>query len=112
MLATVLESLGATVEAVGSVSEALTAFRQRRPDIVVSDIGMPDEDGYALIRAIRALPPEEGGRVPALALTAYARLEDRTQALAAGFSGHVAKPVEPTELALLAANLGGRFGSS
>jgi hypothetical protein len=69
-----------------------------RPDVLVSDIGMPEEDGYALIRQVRALPPEEGGAVPALALTAYARLEDRRRVFSAGFQMHAAKPVARAEV--------------
>ncbi len=69
---------------------------------------MPEEDGYALIRKLRALSQEQGGRIPAVALTAYARAEDRTQALLAGFQLHVPKPVDPTELAAVVANLAGR----
>jgi CheY-like chemotaxis protein len=81
-----------------SAAEALGVLRRWRPDLLVSDISMPDEDGYALIRKIRALPPEHGGGVPALALSAYARGEDRARALSAGFQGHVSKPIEPDEL--------------
>jgi CheY-like chemotaxis protein len=79
-----------------------------RPDVVVSDIAMPRMDGYALIRKIRALPPSMGGRTPAVALTAYARSEDAKLAFAAGFQMHVAKPIEPAQLAIVVANLGGR----
>lgn len=89
---------GATVTAAGSVREALDAFQRERPDVLISDIGMPQEDGFALIRQVRALAPERGGRVPALALTGYARKQDRTRALAAGYQAHLAKPVDPDEL--------------
>jgi CheY-like chemotaxis protein len=78
--------------------------------VIVSDIGMPEEDGYAFIRRLRALPREQGGRIPAIALTAYARAEDRRKALAAGFQNHAAKPIEPQELVLVIANLVGRYG--
>jgi len=98
LLGEALRSVGARVEVAGSVQEGLRAFAQRLPDLVVSDIGMPGEDGYALARAIRALPPERGGRVPAVALTALARGEDRKQALLAGFKAHVPKPVDLEEL--------------
>ena len=74
--------------------------------MLLSDIEMPGEDGYALIRRIRARPPEQGGRLPAAALTAYARTEDRMQALLAGFHMHVPKPVQPAELAAVVASLG------
>ena len=76
--------------------------------MLVSDIGMPDVDGYELIRSIRQLPPERGGQMPALALTAFARSEDREQALLAGYQSHLAKPVEPAELAALIARLARR----
>jgi CheY-like chemotaxis protein len=96
------------VRAVGSSEEALAALESDRPDVLVSDIEMPGQDGYALMRAIRALPPERGGRVPAAALTAYARTEDRMQALLAGFHLHMPKPVQPAELAAVVASLAGR----
>jgi CheY-like chemotaxis protein len=76
----------------------------------VSDIGMPGEDGYELMRKVRAREPERGGLIPALALTAYARAEDAQRALEAGYQAHVAKPVEPAELATAVANLVGRRG--
>lgn len=108
LLTTILEQYGAQVIAVASASDALLALQKVCPHIMVSDIGMPQEDGYALIRQVRALPAERGGRVPAVALTAYARAEDRTQALLAGFQLHVPKPVNPAELAAVVANLTGR----
>ena len=100
-----LEQSGARVRAAGSVREALETMSSRVPDLLISDIGMPDEDGYALIRKVRALDPEHGGRVPALALTAYARVEDRLQVLSAGFQMHVPKPIEPAELIAVVGNL-------
>ena len=105
-----LENCEAVVTTAASASEALEALRRAKPDVVISDIGMPGEDGYALIRMIRALPPDEGGDVPAVALTAYARSEDRTRALLSGFQSHVAKPVEPTELVATVASLARRPG--
>ncbi len=75
------------------------------PDVIVSDIGMPDENGYDLIREVRALPRERGGRIPAIALTAYARAEDRLRVIKAGFQMHVPKPVELNELATVVASL-------
>jgi CheY-like chemotaxis protein len=84
---------------------------KEKPDVIVSDIGMPDVDGYELLRRIRALGPERGGRVPAIALTAFARTEDRMRALRAGFLVHVAKPVEPSELVATVASVAGRTGS-
>ena len=77
-------------------------------DLLVSDIGMPEEDGYSLIRNVRALPSKEKARIPAIALTAFARNEDRTRALLEGFNVHMAKPVEPAELLLALADLGGQ----
>ena len=110
LLTTVLRQYGAEVTAVATASEALEALKQLKPNVLVSDIGMPEEDGYALIRKVRALDAEQGGRIPAVALTAYARAEDRKQALLAGFQLHVPKPVDPTELAVVVANLTGRTG--
>ena len=99
---------GATVQAAGSAAEALAVLRFQRPDVLVSDIGMPEEDGFALIRQVRALPAEEGGNTPAAALTAYARSEDRLRVILAGFQMHMAKPVEAAELLALVASLAGR----
>ncbi len=103
-----LEDRGATVRTAASVVHAVEALRAELPDVLVSDIGMPEQDGYALIRQVRALPPEQGGRLLALALTAYARSEDRMKAILAGFQNHLAKPVEAVELLVLVANLAGR----
>ena len=111
LLTTLLEQCGATVVAVATVSEALQALAQYQPAALVSDIGMPDTDGYALIQQVRALPPEQGGTVPAVALTAYARVEDRIRALAAGFQSHLPKPIEPAELLAILATLTHRTGS-
>ncbi|GAC1492986.1 MAG: hypothetical protein NVS2B14_05910 [Chamaesiphon sp.] len=110
LLMTVLGQYGAEVTAVTSASEALEVLVRLKPNVLVSDIGMPQEDGYALIRKIRALDAEQGGLIPAVALTAYARVEDRTQAILAGFQIHVPKPVHPTELAYVVANLAGQTG--
>ncbi|HYY43423.1 MAG TPA: ATP-binding protein, partial [Pyrinomonadaceae bacterium] len=104
-----LGQCGAEVTAAGSAQEALAAFAAMRPEILISDIGMPDEDGYTLIRKIRALPAEAGGRIPAIALTAYARAEDRLQTLRAGYQMHVVKPVEITELVAVVASLVQRY---
>jgi CheY-like chemotaxis protein len=100
-----LGQCGAQVTVAGSVSEALEAFRTAVPDLLISDIGMPDEDGYDLIRKVRALPAEQGGHIPAIALTAYARVEDRMRALRSGYQMHVTKPVEMAELVAVAASL-------
>ncbi len=105
LIATMLTNAGAEVEVAGSAREALEAVRKHRPDMVVSDIGMPDEDGYALVRELRALSPEEGGGIPTIALTAYTRTEDRNRALAAGFTTHIGKPVSPADLVNAVMNL-------
>jgi len=105
LLTAILSRAGAQVLVAASADEALEALRRWRPDVLVSDIGMPGDDGYVLIRKVRALRSEEGGQIRALALTAYARSEDRSQALAAGFHTHVAKPVDPLELTALIAGL-------
>lgn len=85
--------------------EGLDLLRKERPGMIVSDIGMPCEDGYEFIKRVRALRPEDGGRTPAAALTAFARSEDRTRALRAGYQTRVAKPVEPAELTAVVASL-------
>ena len=104
-----LESCHASVTAVTSAPEALAALAAVRFDVLVSDIAMPGEDGYSLIRKLRALPEAHGARIPTIALTAFARVEDRTRALVAGFDRHVAKPIEPSELLITLANLCGRL---
>ena len=106
----VLEDRGAVVRAAGSAEEVLRLFGEEKPDVLVSDIAMPGEDGYSLIRRVRALRAEGGGNVPAVALTAYARAEDRMKAILAGFQMHVTKPVEPAELLTMVASLAGRTG--
>lgn len=108
ILQRLLESCDAQVLIAASAREALTLLRQEKPHVLVSDIGMPHEDGYWLIQQVRSLAPEEGGSIPALALTALARSEDRIRALRAGFQAHTAKPVETAELAYLVAALAGR----
>jgi CheY-like chemotaxis protein len=105
-----LEDCDAAVTTASSVQEALECLRADRPDVLISDIGMPGEDGYALIRRVRALAAERGGNLPAIALTAYARSEDRTRSILAGYQMHVAKPVEPSELIATVASLAGRAG--
>jgi CheY-like chemotaxis protein len=99
-----LTRLGAEVEVAASAAEAIDLLSTVQPDLLISDITMPDEDGYALMRRVRSLSPEAGGKIPAIALSAYSRDEDRQRSLAAGFQAHLAKPVEPNELleALLA----------
>lgn len=99
LIAFILEEYGATVRVVASASEALDIFPLLQPDILLSDIGMPDMDGYMLIRSIRSLPNAQGGEIPAIALTAYAGEIDHRQILMAGFQQHITKPVEPLDLA-------------
>ncbi len=105
LLATILEQCGAEVKTCSSVAETVALFEEYKPDILVSDIGMPEEDGYDLIKKIRRLEAKTQKRVPAVALTAYARVEDRLKALSAGYNMHVPKPVEPAELILVIASL-------
>ena len=108
LLKAVLERCGASVTAVSSAGEALAALKETRPDVLISDLGMPEEDGYSLIKKVRALPAKDGGQTPSAALTAYARVEDRMKVLRAGFQIHIPKPVEPAELVAVVANLAGR----
>ncbi|HEX8735004.1 MAG TPA: ATP-binding protein [Pyrinomonadaceae bacterium] len=108
LVTTVLEKCGAKVTAVDSAPAALRVLSETRTDILISDIGMPGEDGYSLIRKVRALPAEQGGQIPAAALTAYARVEDRMRVLRSGFQIHLPKPVEPAELVAVVASLSGR----
>ncbi|HEX4966379.1 MAG TPA: PAS domain S-box protein [Thermoanaerobaculia bacterium] len=108
VLQRLLESGGALVLLAASAREALVLLRQEKPCLLISDIGMPQEDGYWLIQQVRALAPEDGGAIPAVALTALARAEDRLRALRAGFQAHTAKPVETAELIYVAAGLAGR----
>ena len=96
-----LTDVGAAVTAVTCAREALAALRDDRTthtDVVITDIGMPGHDGYSLLQELRKLPEEQGGRVPAIAVTAYATVEDRRRALAAGFVAHIAKPFAPKAL--------------
>lgn len=111
LLAQILTAHGATVTTTDSADSALEMIKQRQPDLLVSDIGLPDNDGYSLIRRVRELA-EDARKTPAIALTAYARPRDRMQALAAGFNHHVPKPVEPTELVTVIASLTGRLNLS
>jgi signal transduction histidine kinase/CheY-like chemotaxis protein len=101
----VLEECDARVRAVASAGTALTTLASWKPDVLVSDIAMPEESGYVLMQKIRRLTPEHGGAIPALAVTAYAGVDDVKLALSAGFQAHVAKPVEPVELALAVGSL-------
>lgn len=114
LLREVLEYCGSQVTIAGSAAEALAFLENEDFDILISDIGMPEEDGYKLIDKVRSLPMEKGGSIPAIALTAYARNEDRLRALMSGFQVHLPKPVEPVELAAFVASLAkgaGKLGS-
>lgn len=108
VLSVMLNRYGTEVRTAGSVREALEVLADWKPDLLVSDIGMPDEDGYVMIQKLRALPADEGGELPAVALTAFASPADREKALASGFQRHLAKPVEPVELAKIVARVLGR----
>ena len=108
LLTMMLEKCGAQVVAVGSSREGLESVETWRPDVLIADIGMPIEDGYGLIRKVRKLPKKKGGQTPALALTAYARTEDRVRALSEGYQVHLAKPVDRFELAAVVSSLGHR----
>ncbi|MGB3205216.1 MAG: PAS domain S-box protein [Crinalium sp.] len=105
LLIAILQDYGAEVTAANSATEAFELLQKLQPNVLISDIGMPNEDGYALIRKIRSLHPEQGGKIPAIALTAYARSEDRNQAILAGFQLHIPKPINPAELAIMISNL-------
>jgi hypothetical protein len=104
----ILSSAGAAVRISLSVPDALVVLPQWRPDVLVSDIEMPEEDGYSLIRKVRALPAQQGGQTPAVALTAYGRMEDRMRTLSAGYNMHVPKPVDPGELRTIVASVASR----
>lgn len=106
ILRVMLNQFGANVRGAGSTSDALQAFLVWKPDVLVSDLGMPGEDGFDLIGKVRALTPAQGRDTPAAALTAHVREEDRMQALAAGYQTHIKKPVDPTTFAAAVASLG------
>jgi CheY-like chemotaxis protein len=105
LLAEVLRSRGVLVTAAVSAQEALVALDREVPDILLTDIAMPERDGYDLIQRVRARPVERGGRVPAVAITAYARAEDTERSLASGFQMHLSKPVDLDELFTTVASL-------
>jgi PAS domain S-box-containing protein len=111
MLRILLSNCGLRVSVAASSREGLEVLRRERPQVLVSDIGMPGEDGYTFLQKVRALSADEGGHTPAVALTAYSRAEDRTRALRAGFNMHLPKPVEPSELLLVLASVTGRQGT-
>jgi signal transduction histidine kinase/CheY-like chemotaxis protein len=108
IISTVVSRTGADIRACSSAREALTTISDWKPDVLLSDIAMPDEDGYSLIKQIRMLPRDKGGDIPAAALTAYARDEDRRRALDAGYQMHIAKPVSSSHLITMIARLTGR----
>ncbi|HET8675082.1 MAG TPA: response regulator, partial [Blastocatellia bacterium] len=108
LLVALLEQCEASVRTCASVAEAVAEIEKWGPDVLVSDIEMPGEDGYALIRKVREHESERGRRLPAVALTAHARAEDRMRVLSSGYQMHVPKPVEPAELAIVIASLAGR----
>ena len=107
-----LEDEGVELLTASNGEEALQTIEAERPDALVSDIGLPGEDGFALVRQIRQSEAERGGFLPAIALTGYARAEDRIEILAAGFQAHIPKPVEPVELAAAIAHIAGRVWDS
>jgi len=104
----VLKECGSDVTTASSAREGLAMLQAQRPDFLISDLGMPDDDGYSLIGWVRALPADQGGETPAVALTAYARAEDRLRVLRSGFQIHIPKPIEPIELIVAVASLVGR----
>jgi CheY-like chemotaxis protein len=108
ILSTVITRTGAEVSTCTCASEALTKLVEWKPDVVLCDIAMPEEDGYSFIHNVRSLPRDKGGETPAAALTAYARDIDRRQALDAGYQMHIAKPIGATQLVTMIARLAGR----
>jgi len=111
IISTVITRTGAEVRSCESAHEALAKLSEWKPDVILSDIAMPDEDGYSFINKVRSLPREKGGETPAAALTAYARDIDRRQALAAGYQMHIAKPIGAGQLVSMIARLAGRDSS-
>jgi len=105
LLALMLKEYGAWVTAVASAKEAIVTFKRHRPDVILSDIQMPDEDGYSLIATLRTLETRRDHPIPAIAVTAYGSSEDRQRALAAGFQRHIVKPVDAERLAAVVADL-------
>ena len=110
VISVVLARTGANVKSCISVKEAFATLAEWRPDVILSDIAMPDEDGYSFMRRVRSLPPDHGGETPAAALTAYARDEDRSQALAAGYQMHISKPIAANQLVTIVAQLAHSVG--
>jgi CheY-like chemotaxis protein len=108
IISTVITRTGAEVRTCKSAHEALAKLSEWKPDVILSDIAMPEQDGYSFIRQVRSLPRDKGGDTPAAALTAYARDIDRRQALAAGYQMHIAKPIGASQLVTMIARLAGR----
>jgi CheY-like chemotaxis protein len=108
LLTTILTGVGGEVFCCESAAEAIKAFRDWKPDVLISDIGMPNEDGYTLIKKLRKQRSKRARELPAVALTAYATTDDRARALAAGFHQHIAKPIDPEKLLRSLARLMGR----
>jgi CheY-like chemotaxis protein len=103
----ILSDCGASVRIAASARDAFALFKERAPNLLISDLGMPEVDGFELLDWVRHLEREQGSQVPAIALTAFARSEDRLSALEAGFSAHISKPVEPSELIATVASVVG-----
>jgi len=112
LLQVVLEACGVEVRLAGSAASAMEQLQSFQPDVIISDIGMPNEDGYSFIQKVRTSPTESVRRIPAIALTAYATAEDRSRALLAGFNLHTTKPADPGALVTMVADLVGRATSS
>jgi len=108
LLGTMLKRYGAKVTSTKSAAEALEVFLTEVPDVLISDIGMPDEDGYELIRKVRNLPVDRGRTIPSIALTGYASRKDRERALTSGYDRHMAKPIEQAEMIAAIGSLVGR----
>jgi CheY-like chemotaxis protein len=105
IISEIIGDAGADVAAAASARQAIEMLEQWKPDVLISDIGMPGEDGYDLIRKVRALPADHRGQIPAIALTAFARTQDRLKTLSAGYQMHVGKPIEPIELVTIVASV-------
>jgi CheY-like chemotaxis protein len=108
----IMEQHGASVTLVGSAAQALEALNEGLHDVLICDIGMPDEDGYLFIIRLRARPPERGGRIPAIALTAFSEPDDRTRILQSGFQIYFSKPVEPSDLVTAVSRLSNRLSEN
>ena len=111
MLSVLLEAAGAAVTTAATVADAVASLDERAPQIVLSDIGMPHEDGYGLIRQLRSHPDAALRRIPAVAITGLARTQERIELLRSGFQAHLCKPIEPSEVVALVASLCGRQAS-